>query len=365
MEIALVHDFLVQWGGAERVLKYFTQLYPEAPIYTIVKDQKMVDEFFPGKKIITSFLQDYPGMPDRRKYYFSLMPKAIESFDFSQYDLVLSDSSAFAKGIITNPPTKHVCYLHTPTRYLTVDLEEYIANAPIPLPVVGRPFVRSMVKKLQKWDLQASKRPDYLIANSEYISERCQRYYGRTPDAVVFPPVEINKFKIAEKISDYWLVLGRNEPYKRTDLAIEAANQLQLKLKVAGGGSDIERLKKIAGPTVEFVGRVSDEKLVDLYSRAIGLVFPPEEDAGITPLESMACGRPVVAYGKGGVLESIIPGETGEFFNEQSVESLVKVLKDFNTEKYDPSTIRARAEKFDVEVFQQKIKRAITNTINI
>jgi glycosyltransferase involved in cell wall biosynthesis len=360
MKVALVHDFFTQWGGGERVLKYFSDIYPDAPIYLIAKDQKLIDEFLPGRTVIPSFLQDYPGMPAAFKYYLSLMPRAIESFDLSSYDVVLSDSSAYAKGAITKPPTKHICYLHTPTRYLTSDKEEYLANAPIPLPLIGRPVVRVITNSLAKWDLQASKRPDYLIANSNYIAERTKKYYGRVPDEVLFPPVDVARYKIAEQIGDYWLVLGRNEPYKRTDLAIVAANKLGLKLKVVGGGTKMQELKSLAGPTVEFTGRVSDDELVELYSHAIGLIFPPKEDAGMTPLEAMASGRPVIAYGEGGALESIVPGVTGEFFNQQSVDSLCEVLKNFDPTNYDPRTIRAHAMKFDVEKFKNRIRDIVS-----
>jgi glycosyltransferase involved in cell wall biosynthesis len=198
-----------------------------------------------------------------------------------------------------------------------------------------------------------------LIVNSNYIAERTKKYYQRTPDAVLFPPVDTKQFKIADKIGDYWLVLGRNEPYKRTDLAILAANQLGLKLKVVGGGTRLADLKAIAGPTIEFVGRVSDAELSDLYAHAIGLIFPPKEDAGMTPLEAMASGRPVIAYGEGGALESVVAGVTGEFFPKQTVESLVAVLRSFKPAKYDSQKIRAHAMKFDAEVFKKKIRAVV------
>lgn len=359
MKIALVHDFFTQWGGGERVLKVFSEIWPDAPIYVIAKDEKLVTEFLPNKQVITSFLQNYPGMPKHFKYYLSLMPRAIESFDFSGFDIVLSDSSAFAKGAITKGSTRHICYLHTPTRYLTSDKEDYLQNAPIPLPRIGRPLVKAMLKKLARWDLEASQRPDYLITNSNYIAERTKKYYQRTPDAIIFPPVDTKQFNIAVKIGEYWLVLGRNEPYKRTDLAILAANQLGLKLKVVGGGTKLIELQAMAGPTVEFVGRVSDSELADLYAHAIGLIFPPKEDAGMTPLEAMASGRPVIAFGEGGALESIVAGVTGEFFAEQTVASLVKVLKDFRPGKYSPEKIRAHALQFDKEIFKAKIKKIV------
>jgi len=362
-KIALVHDFFTQWGGGERVLKVFSDLYPQAPIYLLAYDPKLTAEFLPGRRIVPSFLQNYPGMPAKFKYYLPFMPKAIESFDLRDYDIVLSDSSAYAKGVLTRPPTRHVCYLHSPTRYLTSDRESYIKSAPIPLPFIGRPIVKSITKRLQKWDYQAAKRPDYLIANSEYIAERTRTYYHRNPDVVIFPPVDTTQFKIADTIGDYWLVLGRNEPYKRTDLAVLAANKLGLKLKVVGGGTKMKELQGIAGSTVEFLGRVSDAELADLYAQAIGLIFPPKEDAGMTPLEAMASGRPVVAYGEGGALESIIAGVTGEFFNEQTAESLVDILKNFDQAKYDPHKIRAHAMKFDVGKFKEKINHIIEKNL--
>ncbi|MBI4175496.1 glycosyltransferase [Candidatus Berkelbacteria bacterium] len=364
MKIALVHDFLTQWGGGENVLKALSEIWPTAPIYVLAKDQAIIDEFLPGRTIRPSYLQQFPGMPKAFKYYLPLMPRAIESFDLAGYDVVLSDASAFAKGAITKPPTKHICYLHTPTRYLTSDAASYLATAPIPFPLVGKPIVRALLHRLKNWDLRASRRPDYLIANSHYIAERTKQYYQRTPDQVLFPPVETERFYLAKTIGDYWLTLGRNEPYKRIDLAILAANKLGLKLKVVGGGTKLATLKQLAGPTIEFVGRVSDEELADLYARAIGLIFPPEEDAGIVPLEAMASGRPVIAFGKGGALESVVAGKTGEFFARQTVESITQVLRTFRPEDYDPKIIRHHAEQFDTKVFQKAMQAIVAKVLN-
>jgi len=360
LKVALVHDFLTQWGGGEYVLKVFSEIYPDAPIYVINYDQKIVDEFLPKRKVIASFLQHFPGMPKSFKYWLSFMPRAIESFDLSDFDVVLSDSSAYAKGVITRPPTKHICYLHTPTRYLWSDYQSYVASAPIPLPLIGQPVVKTILRFLRRWDLIAAKRPDYLIANSEYIAKRTRQYYQRQPDSVLFPPVDCGRFKISSKLGDYFLVVGRQEPYKKTDLAIQAANELGLKLKVVGGGTKLGELKAIAGPTVEFTGRVSDEELVELYANCQAFIFPPKEDAGITPLEAMASGRPVIAYGEGGALESVVAGVTGEFFPEQTVESLVNALKNFDPKKYDPKKIRAHALKFDAKLFKDKIRQIVS-----
>lgn len=363
MRVALVHDFLNTWGGGESVLKVFTEIWPDAPIYTITKKQNVVDEYFPQSKIITSFLQDAPGMPDRFKYYLSFMPRAIESFDLAGYDLIISDSSAYAKGAITPGTAKHICYLHTPTRYLWSDREEYIQNAPIPFPLVGRAVVKGIVKRLQAWDLKAAQRPNVIIANSEYIAERTRTYYHRDPDYVLFPPVEGARFGISTAPKDYFLVVARQEPYKRTDLAIQAANQLGFKLKVVGGGTKTSYLTEMAGPTVEFVGRVPDQDLVDLYANCVAFIFPPKEDAGITPLEAMASGRPVIAYAEGGALESVVAGKTGEFFKVQTVESLCEVIKNFKPQNYDPQAVRDHAMKFDKSVFKQKIQEIIAEQV--
>lgn len=358
MKIALVHEFITQWGGGEYVLKVLSEIWPDAPIHVIAYDPKIVAEHLPNRAIKASFLQKFPGMPKSFKYWLPWMPKAIESFDFTGYDVVFSDSSAYAKGAITHSPTKHICYLHSPTRYLWSDREAYVNSAPIPLPFIGKPIVKFIIKRLQKWDLIASRRPDYLIANAEYIAERSRKYYGRNPDTVLFPPVDASRFIIGRP-KDYFLIVGRQEPYKRTDIAIQAANQLGLKLKIVGGGTKLQELKAMAGPTIEFTGRVSDAELTELYAGCLAFLFPPKEDAGVTPLEAMASGRPVIAYGEGGALESVVAGVTGEFFAEQTVESLVAVLKNFDAAKYDPQKIRAHAMKFDVEIFKEKIKEIV------
>ncbi|MEK7548668.1 MAG: glycosyltransferase [Patescibacteria group bacterium] len=362
MKIALVHDHLNSYGGGERVLEYLSQIWPEAPIYCLTYDPKNMPASFHSKDIRPSWLNRLPGMPKFFKWYLPLMPKAIESFDFSDFDVVLSDTSSFAKGVITHSTTKHICYLFTPTRYLTSDRVKYLKDAPIPRLI--KPLMPLILGYLGRWDRKAAHRPDYLIAISRYIAQRSRRFYQRDPDQIIWPPVDSSFFRPSNTLGDYFLVVCRQEPYKRTDLAILAANQLGLKLKVVGRGRLVEEYKKIAGPTVEFVGFVSDKELAKLYSHCLAFIFPPEEDAGMTPLEAMASGRPVIAYGAGGALESVVDGVTGLFFAHQTVRSLVGALRSFDPGQYDSKKIRAHALRFDKKIFQSKIRRVVEEQIN-
>lgn len=363
LKVALVHEFLTQYGGAERVLDAFLEIWPNATIYTLIYDKKKMGQFYDQFAIKTSFLQKLPAPPPAGyKWWLALYPKAIEQFDFSGYDLVLSDSSAFAKGIITPLTTKHICYMHTPTRYLWSVTKEYLRDAPIPSFI--RPIMPPFIKYLRAWDYRAAQRPDYLIANSQNVAKRIKKFYNRSAEEIIFPPVDTAKFYTSDSAKKYWLVVARQEPYKKTDLVIKVANILKINLIVCGGGSKVDKLKEIAGPNIKFTGRLSDKELADLYANAKGLIFPQEEDAGITPLEAMASGRPVVAYGKGGAWESVVPGITGEFFQEQSAESLIKTIKNLHWEKYNSLTIRNHAKKFDKEIFKEKIRRFVNKRIN-
>jgi glycosyltransferase involved in cell wall biosynthesis len=362
MKIALVHEFLTQYGGAERVLDAFLELWPEAPIHTLYYDPKKMAEFYGNRTIRTSFIQKlWAPPPAGYKWFLPLYPRAIESFDLTDYDVILSDSSAFAKGVLTRKPSLHISYIHTPTRYLWSDEQDYLQDAPIPSLV--RPILPPVWAYLKRWDLSAAQRPDAIIANSKEVASRIRRFYQRDADTIIFPPVDTRRFTPSEATDDYWLIVGRQEPYKRTDLAIQAATRLGLKLVVVGGGSHLDAWKKMAGPTVTFTGRVGDPEVAKLMSRCIGLIFPPKEDAGITPLEVMAAGRPVLAFGQGGACETVVPGTTGEFFLEQTVDGLCTALSKFRPERYDTKKIRARAEEFDISVFEQKIEEFIAQVI--
>jgi len=353
MKVALVHDYLNQYGGAERVLEAFCQIFPKAPIYTLLYDGKKTGFAFEGKDIRTSFLQKIPFVKSHHRPFLMLMPLAIEQFDFSEYDLVLSDSASYAKGIITSPETLHICYCHTPIRYAWDDSHKYIEE--FGYSNIIKKIIPFFMNYIRLWDEKASKRADKFISNSKFVSERIKKYYHRESE-VIHPPVKANLFYLAEKIDDYFLLVGRFLPYKRFDLAIDAFNQLGFPLKIIGDGPDRKRLEKKSNKNIEFIGLVPDHELKDYYAHCQAFIFPQEEDFGITAVEAMASGRPVIAYKSGGALEIIQQGITGLFFENQTSENLVEVLKNFNESDFNPKIIREKAMKFDEENFKKKIK---------
>jgi len=361
LKVAIVAEELTQLGGAERVLDALLEIFPKAPIYTLVWDKDRTQHKYDKFDIRPSFIQKMPFGVKNYKWYLPLMPIAIESFDLKTYDLIISSSSALIKGVKTRKNQRHFCYCHTPTRYLWSDVKDYLKTAPIPALI--RPIMPIVIWFLKKWDFRAAQRPDFYIANSKNIQNKIKKYYHRN-STVIYPPVAGDKFKINAKLEDYFFLVARLEPYKKADLVIEAFNRLpRLKLKITGSGSKKEELVKKAGPNITFTGRVSDAELADLYARARAFIFPQEEDFGITALEAMASGRPVIAYRKGGVLESVVDGKTGEFFYPQTATALVKVLTKFQSGKFNPQTIRQHALGFDQEVFKKKILEYIKERI--
>ena len=361
MKIALVHDWLPTMGGAERVLSDFVELYPEAPIYTLICNHSKMEEPLKSANIITSYLQKKKECTNHRKL-FPFMPTAIESFDLTGYDMVLSSSSSVAKGVITHPDAIHICYCHSPMRYAWEFSYEYAGKMSGKGKLV-RKLLSYFLTWIRVWDYASAARVDYFIANSENVAKRIRKHYKR--DAVVIPPpVRCRLFQISETDGDYFLVVSRFQEYKRVDIAIDACNRLGLKLKVVGDGPDYKRLKAMAGPTVELLGRVPDAQVKELYAGCRAFLFPGEEDFGITPLEAMASGRPVIAYGKGGALETVIEGVTGTFFHEQTTDSLVDALKRFENMKFDKTVLRAHAETFDDEVFKARIKAFVEEKYN-
>ncbi len=357
MKVALVHDYLNQMGGAEQVVLALHELFPDAPLYTSIYDPKRVDPAFQKIDIRTSFMQKLPFVMKHHQPYLPFYPSAMEGLDLRGYDLVLSSSSAFGKGIIVKPGTLHICYCHTPMRWCW-NYNEYVEREQ--LGGMARRILPFLITWLRVWDQTSAMRVDHFIANSPVVAERIQKYYRR--EAVVIPPpVEASRFPFdpTTQPGDYFLSLGRLAPYKRVDLAIEACNRLQLPLVVIGGGRDEKPLKALAGPTIRFLGRLSDTEVLPYLAHCRAFLLPGEEDFGITPLEAQASGRPVIAYGAGGALASVVDGVTGTFFREQTVESLAAVLASFDERQYQPQTIRNHALEFDKPRFQRRILQFI------
>jgi glycosyltransferase involved in cell wall biosynthesis len=357
MRVALVHDYLNQMGGAERVVMAFHEIFPNAPIYTSIYDPERVDPVFRTMDIRTTFMQKLPLVTKYHQPYLPFYPFAMESLDLRGYDLVLSSSSAFGKGVITRPETLHICYCHTPMRWCW-NYNEYVEREQ--LGKMARRILPFLITGLRTWDQTSSMRVDHFIANSPVVADRIQKYYRR--EAVVIPPpVEAERFPFDPTIQaeNYFLIVSRLIPYKRIDLAIEACNRLQLPLVIIGSGRDLDRLKTLAGPTIRFTGRLSDEEVIYYYTHCRALLFPGEEDFGITPLEAQAAGRPVIAYGAGGALASVVDGITGAFFQEQTVDSLARVLASFDERMYNPHVIRNHALEFDKPRFSRRILQFI------
>jgi len=334
------------------MLQVLCALYPRAPIYTLLYDRDATGGVFDGRVIKTSFLQNLPFSKKHHRIFPLLMPLAIEQFDFSDYDLVLSISASFAKGIITKPHTKHICYCLTPPRFLWDNSQKFVEE--FGYPKLVKKFLPPFITYLRIWDKEASLRVDDFWSISDFIQGRIKKYYSKD-SKVIYPPVNVEKFHVSDKISDYFFMAGRLVSYKRFDIAIKAFNQNGLPLKIVGTGPELNKLKKVANKNIEFLGLVSDEKLAELYSQSQACIFPQEEDFGIVPLESMASGRPVIAYRSGGALETIVENKTGIFFNEQTPESLEAALEKFNNFEFKPEDCREQAEKFDIEVFKNNI----------
>ena len=440
MKIALVHDDLIQHGGAERVFVALAERFSQADIFTSmvskswkleIRNWKLAEEKSPNSpksdsktaslpncptaELTTSFMQRFPFKKQLYRYYFPLYSLAFESFDFSNYDAVLSSSTRFAHGIITKPETTHICYMHSPGR-MWWEPQGYFSGGTGPgSTAVETRLIASLrlgtispfLSWLRAWDYAAAQRVDYFIANSKSVQAKIKKYYNREAE-VIYPFVDLERFpgnisslrhsdpapegaggRISERffagaqddkggiqndgnygtsyqlpVTDYYLVVSRLTPWKRIDMVIEACNQLQLPLVVIGEGPDRKRLQKLAGPRVEFRGRLSGEDVVQCYQSAKVLVFPQREDFGITPLEAMACGKPVLAYKAGGALETVLPGETGEFFYPQTVEALAKALSSFKPEWYDPAACRKQAERFGRERFEKSIQQFVSGVVN-
>jgi glycosyltransferase involved in cell wall biosynthesis len=354
VRVAFVHDYLTQFGGAERVLLEMQRMYPQAPIFTSLYDPAAFAGRFEHVEVRTSFLQRVPGAIRNFRALLPLYPRAFESLDLSGFDLIISSTTSFAKGVRVGPSALHVSYINTPTRFLWYP-QEYANEVAPPL---ARPLLSLFAPVLRRWDYDAAQRPHHLVANSRNVAQRIAQVYGRSSD-VVHCPADVDGFDVQQTVGDYYLVMTRLLPYKRVQLAIEACDQLHARLIVAGSGPDERRLRALAGKTIEFAGFVDDAQRRKLIAGARAVIVPGTEDFGLVPLEAAAAGRPVVAFAAGGALETVVEGETGLFFREPDVRALTQALQSLSRVGFVAERMRAHAAGFAPEVFRTKFKALI------
>ncbi len=348
--IAVFHDNFAQMGGAEKVAEEIYNLLPGASLHSTIAVPEVLSRGLQQADIKTSWMQYLPGLRRNFRHYFLFYSFAVESADLSGYDLIVSSCFGYAKGVRKRKDAIHVCYCHTPMRWVW-RYEDYSERAGFGS--LSRRFLPLLLSLLKRWDLRASRRPDYFIANSQTVAERIKSFYGR--DSIVIPPpIDVSRFQPDTVQEDYYLVLSRLVPYKRIDLAVAACTKLDRKLLVVGDGPDRARLEKIAGPSVRFLGRQSDDAVARYAARCRALLFPGEEDFGMTPLEVNAAGRPVIAFRAGGALETVVEGSTGLFFDRPESCSLIQAIEEFEFRSWDPQVLRSHAAKFDRAVFANR-----------
>lgn len=356
-KVALVHDYLVQDGGAERVLAALQEMYPYAPTFVLIHDPRRVHPQFKNRVIRTSFLNRLPFSKRLYQWYTPLMPTAIEYLDISGFDLVISSSSSFAKGIILPPETAHICYCHTPTRFLWQERIGYLND--LPQPRVMRAILPHVLHGMRTWDRIAADRPDHILTNSRISQMRIKRYYNRDA-TIIHPPVDVDRIlPAAHAHGAYWLAGGRLVGYKRFDLIVKAFAKLDLPLKIFGNGPEEQKLRSLAGRKTEFLGHVDDEEKIRFYQNAIGFILPQVEDFGIAAVEAMAAGKPVIAYGQGGGAETVIDGVTGIHIEAQTWVDIGDAVIRFHEHAFDPAIIRAHAETFSKQRFQTEMRAFI------
>ncbi len=354
MNIALIHEFLITWGGAEAVVKNIMELFPSATIFVPLYDKKKQSENFSKYKVVTSALQKLPFSHKFHRLFLFFYPFIFESFDLRKFDLVIISNHSFAKCVITPSTTCSICYCHTPMRFGWELYHEHLLQ----FPLLKRVVFSVLLNYLRLIDVISANRIDYFIANSKNTSKRIWHVYKRNSE-VIYPPVEIDKFKISSKNEGFFLIVSRLVSYKKIDIAIKAFNELGLPLFIIGDGPEYKNLKKISNSNIKFFGFLPDNEVKEFYSKCKAFIFTPLEDFGITPIEAQASGKPVIAFRGGGALETIIEGKTGIFFDEQTPESLIKSLERFKYYKFHPDEIRANAENFSSEKFKNKFEKFI------
>lgn len=364
MKVAVIHDWLVEMGGAELVLKELIHCYPEADIYSLLDflAEKDRDHYIHGKAVKTSFLQKIPGVKKSYRRYLQLMPLAIEQFDLRGYDLVISSSYAVAKGVITSPDQIHVCYCHSPIRYAWDMQFQYLEESNLSKGLKSI-YARYVLHKMRIWDFRSAYSVDYFLANSNFIRKRIEKVYRRSAN-VIHPPVNVTEFSLCRQKEDFFLTASRMVPYKKVDVIVKAFNGMPTrKLVVIGSGPDFAKIKKLAKSNVTIMGYQEYAVLQDKMKKARAFLFAAEEDFGIVPLEAQACGTPVIAFGKGGALETVIDGQTGIHFKKQDEESIIQAVNAFENHIFDPVQIRKHAESFSVERFRDEIREYINSVV--
>ena len=355
MRVAIVHDYLNQYGGAERVLEEIRAVYPEADIKAAIHDPRRMPAAYRGWPIEASWLNQMPMANRKHRWFLPAYPQVFESFDLSDYDLVITSSSGFAHGVLTGAHTCNVCYCHSPPRFLW-DYHNYVRREK-----VGRlqqALLSARLLHLRQWDRVSAERTQAWISTSQVVSDLVRTFYGKD-STIIPPPVNVGRFDVGHGPGEHYLMLMRLVGWKRPDIVVEACTRQSLPLVVAGDGRALQDLRRIAGPTVRFVGRVDDEQMRGLYRDCKALILPSEEDFGITPLEAMASGRPVIAYGRGGVLDTVRPGVTGVFFGRQTADSVIEAIATFERSHFDRDAIRRHAEGFDSSVFRTRLSKFI------
>ena len=358
MKKALIHDWFSTYAGAEKCVESFTDIWDDFEIYSLIDFLKGADrdKILKGKRAHTSFIQKLPFAKDKYRNYLPLFPLAIEQFDLSGYDVVLSSSHAVAKGVLTHSNQLHIAYVHTPIRYAWDLYHQYLRESGLDRGLKGV-LAKYFLHKIRLWDASTANRVDHYVANSRYIARRIKKTYSK-PSDVIYPPVDVDKFTLREAKEEFYLTASRMVPYKKIDLIVEAFSQTDKKLLVIGDGPDMAKIKSKAGKNVELLGFASDETMADLMGRAKAFVFAAEEDFGITPVEAQACGTPVICFGRGGARETVLDGESGLYFMEQNAKELLAAVAKFeqNYDKFEPIKIRENSLKFSRARFESEIK---------